>query len=234
MRARVAAGELAGPFLRDAEQAAAQAYGATATPEVFVIDREGIVRYHGAPDGDHDDPAAERPLAARRAGRRAGRPRRSAGPRPRRPAARSSGGSSCSGGTAARPTSGPPNCSRDTLAELGRGDVHVVERQVRTREEAERLGFPGLADLPGGPARPVPDRAAPALTCRVYAPPTAAAPRCPTPPTSPRACARRSPARGICPAGWTPASPRSAGVLMASITYERIVKRYPDGTQAVS
>ena len=33
MRERVAAGELAGPFLRDGEQSAAQAYGVTATPE---------------------------------------------------------------------------------------------------------------------------------------------------------------------------------------------------------
>ena len=56
---RVAAGELAGPFLRDAEQSAARAYGATATPEVFVVDRAGVVRYHGAPDGDHDDPAQD-------------------------------------------------------------------------------------------------------------------------------------------------------------------------------
>ncbi len=59
MARRVAAGELAGPFLRDAEQSAARAYGATATPEVFVIDRAGVVRYHGAPDGDHDDPAQD-------------------------------------------------------------------------------------------------------------------------------------------------------------------------------
>src|SRR3712207_2847156 len=59
MRQRVAVGELAGPFLRDAEQSVAQAYGATATPEVFVVDRAGLVRYHGAPDGDHDDPAQD-------------------------------------------------------------------------------------------------------------------------------------------------------------------------------
>src|SRR6476661_6540932 len=45
MRDRVSAGELAGPFLHDAEQQAARAYGATATPEVFVLDREGVVRY---------------------------------------------------------------------------------------------------------------------------------------------------------------------------------------------
>ena len=59
MRQRVAAGELAGPFLRDADQSAARAYGATATPEVFVLDRDGIVRYHGAPDGDYDDPSLD-------------------------------------------------------------------------------------------------------------------------------------------------------------------------------
>ena len=55
MRQRVVAGEFAGPLLHDAEQSAAQAYGATATPEVFVIDRAGVVRYHGAPDGNYDD-----------------------------------------------------------------------------------------------------------------------------------------------------------------------------------
>ena len=44
MAKRVAAGELAGPFLRDADQSAARAYGTTATPEVFVIDRAGVVR----------------------------------------------------------------------------------------------------------------------------------------------------------------------------------------------
>jgi peroxiredoxin len=57
MRDRIAAGDFAGPFLRDADQALAQAYGATATPEVFVLDHEGVVRYHGAPDADYDDPA---------------------------------------------------------------------------------------------------------------------------------------------------------------------------------
>ena len=51
------AGQIAGPYLRDADQEAVAAYGATATPEVFVIDRAGVVRYHGAPDADHADPA---------------------------------------------------------------------------------------------------------------------------------------------------------------------------------
>ena len=57
MRRRVENGEIAGPYLRDADQEVVAAYGATATPEVFVIDRPGVVRYHGAPDADHDDPA---------------------------------------------------------------------------------------------------------------------------------------------------------------------------------
>ena len=57
MRGRAAAGEIAGPYLRDADQEAVAAYGATATPEVFVLDQQGVVRYHGAPDADHDDPA---------------------------------------------------------------------------------------------------------------------------------------------------------------------------------
>ena len=77
MSARVSAGEFAGPYLRDASQDVAHAYGATVTPDVFVLDGQGRLAYHGAPDGDHgnealnagwlrsaiDDVLAGRPLA---------------------------------------------------------------------------------------------------------------------------------------------------------------------------
>src|SRR3954470_9664106 len=56
MAARVERGEVAGLYLRDEDQSAARRYGATATPEVFVVDTSGVVRYHGAPDRDFDDP----------------------------------------------------------------------------------------------------------------------------------------------------------------------------------
>jgi peroxiredoxin len=167
MAGRVAAGELAGPFLRDAEQSAARAYGATATPEVFVVDRAGLVRYHGAPDGDHDDPAQDARwlrealddvLAAR---------------------------------DVARPVTSPAGCSikwrvellwwagcpthqeaadllRNTLAALGRDEVHVVEREVRTRDQAERLGFPGSPTFQVGRLDLFPTDAPAALGCRVY------------------------------------------------------------------
>ena len=164
---RVAAGELAGPFLRDAEQSAAQAYGATATPEVFVVDREGLVRYHGAPDGDHDDPAQD-----------AGWLREAlddvlAGRDVRRPATSAAGCSikwrvellwwdGC-------PTRGEAaDLLRATLAEMGRDDVHVVERQVGTRDEAERLGFPGSPTFAVGLRDLFPTGSGPALTCRLY------------------------------------------------------------------
>jgi peroxiredoxin len=52
---RVANGEFAGPYLRDADQAVAAAFGAERTPEVYVIDASGTVVYHGAPDADYDD-----------------------------------------------------------------------------------------------------------------------------------------------------------------------------------
>jgi AhpC/TSA family len=55
MRQRVAAGEFAGPYLRDESQEVARAWGATVTPEVFVVDAAGMLRYHGAPDADHAD-----------------------------------------------------------------------------------------------------------------------------------------------------------------------------------
>ncbi len=36
--------------LHDPHQEVADRLGATVTPEVFIVDREGVLRYHGAPD----------------------------------------------------------------------------------------------------------------------------------------------------------------------------------------
>ncbi len=55
MAARVGAGEFAGPYLHDASQDVARAWGAAVTPDVFVLDGDGRVAYHGAPDADHGD-----------------------------------------------------------------------------------------------------------------------------------------------------------------------------------
>jgi peroxiredoxin len=58
MRARVERGEFDGvPYLRDESQDVARAYGAKTTPDVFVLDAGGALRYRGAPDSDYDDPA---------------------------------------------------------------------------------------------------------------------------------------------------------------------------------
>ena len=58
MRARVENGEFEGvPYLHDRSQGVARAYGAKTTPDVFVLDAAGVLRYRGAPDADHDDPA---------------------------------------------------------------------------------------------------------------------------------------------------------------------------------
>jgi peroxiredoxin len=167
MRQRVAAGEFAGPLLHDAGQSAAQAYGATATPEVFVLDRDAVVRYHGAPDGDYDDPAqgaawVREALDAVLAGREV-----------------------------ARPSTSPAGCSikwrvellwwegcpshgdaaallETTLDEIGKGAVHVARREVRRRSDAEALGFPGSPTFQVGGRDLFPSDAPPALTCRVY------------------------------------------------------------------
>src|SRR4051812_16220421 len=56
MRARVAAGEFAGPYLHDETQEVARAYGAKKTPDVFVLRGPEVV-YRGAPDADHGDPS---------------------------------------------------------------------------------------------------------------------------------------------------------------------------------
>jgi peroxiredoxin len=43
------------PYAHDATQEIAHAYGAKTTPDVFVIDASGVLRYRGAPDADHGD-----------------------------------------------------------------------------------------------------------------------------------------------------------------------------------
>lgn len=45
------------PYLRDESQQVARAYGARTTPDVFVFDAEGRLRYRGAPDADHHNEA---------------------------------------------------------------------------------------------------------------------------------------------------------------------------------
>jgi peroxiredoxin len=57
MRERVQAGEFDGvPYLRDETQETARAYDAQTTPDVFVLDAGGTLRYRGAPDGDYARP----------------------------------------------------------------------------------------------------------------------------------------------------------------------------------
>jgi hypothetical protein len=56
MRERV---EREGPwpasYLRDESQEVARAYGAKTTPDVYLLDAGGVLRYRGAPDADHMD-----------------------------------------------------------------------------------------------------------------------------------------------------------------------------------
>jgi len=46
------------PYLRDKDQKVARSYGAQRTPEVFLFDRNFILRYHGAIDDNYDEPKA--------------------------------------------------------------------------------------------------------------------------------------------------------------------------------
>ncbi|HEY2631077.1 MAG TPA: thioredoxin family protein [Solirubrobacteraceae bacterium] len=58
MRARVERGDFNGvPYLRDETQEVARSYDAKTTPDVFVIDAKGVLRYRGAPDADYEDPS---------------------------------------------------------------------------------------------------------------------------------------------------------------------------------
>ena len=47
------------PYLRDESQDVARAYDAKTTPDVFVVDAEGKIRYRGAPDSDYADPSQD-------------------------------------------------------------------------------------------------------------------------------------------------------------------------------
>ena len=42
-------------YLRDQDQSVAQAYDAACTPEIYVVDQAGIVRYHGGIDDNWQD-----------------------------------------------------------------------------------------------------------------------------------------------------------------------------------
>ena len=58
MKERVAAdGGWPAAYLHDATQDVARSFGAKTTPDVFVVDGEGRLRYRGAPDSDHGDPS---------------------------------------------------------------------------------------------------------------------------------------------------------------------------------
>jgi peroxiredoxin len=60
MKERVAAdGGWPLPYLHDERQEAARAFDAKTTPDVFVFDAEGRLRYRGAPDADHRDPSQD-------------------------------------------------------------------------------------------------------------------------------------------------------------------------------
>jgi peroxiredoxin len=46
------------PYLYDESQEIARSYGASRTPEIFLFDKGGTLRYHGTVDDNYDDPAA--------------------------------------------------------------------------------------------------------------------------------------------------------------------------------
>jgi len=55
------------PYLLDESQNVAHAYGAERTPELFIFDADGRLRYHGAPDDNYEDEQAVKQPYARAA-----------------------------------------------------------------------------------------------------------------------------------------------------------------------
>jgi peroxiredoxin len=58
MKERAQVKEFNFPYLRDEPQSVARAYGAERTPEVFLFDKNSVLRYHGTIDDNYDDPKA--------------------------------------------------------------------------------------------------------------------------------------------------------------------------------
>jgi peroxiredoxin len=58
MKQRMAKEDWPLPYLRDESQEVARSFGARTTPDVFVLDADGRLRYRGAPDEDHRNPSA--------------------------------------------------------------------------------------------------------------------------------------------------------------------------------
>src|SRR5574341_1178043 len=54
------------PYLFDEPQEVARQYGAVRTPEIFLFDAHRMLRYHGAPDDNYEDPQAVRHAYLRR------------------------------------------------------------------------------------------------------------------------------------------------------------------------
>jgi peroxiredoxin len=57
MQKRVSEEKWPFPYLHDESQEVARAFGAKTTPDVFVLDSDGVLRYRGAPDSDYGDPS---------------------------------------------------------------------------------------------------------------------------------------------------------------------------------
>jgi peroxiredoxin len=167
MLARLTSGEVRGDYLKDAHQSVAAEFGATATPEVFVVDPTGVIRYHGAPDGDHDDPNEKARFV------------------------RDALDSVLADEPVARPTTSPAGCSvkwrvellwwdgcpshtaaeqmlRQGLAVLGRADVRVLRVQITSQAEAADHAFPGSPTFHVGGRDLFAVDAQPALACRTY------------------------------------------------------------------
>jgi peroxiredoxin len=167
VRARFDAGELPLPVLFDSDQRVARAYTASATPEVYVVDASGVLRYRGAPDRSHADESLRADYL------------------------RSALDSILDGDAVPNPTTPASGCSikwriellwwegcpshhdaedllRSTLVDLGREEVGVARRQIRTRAEAEDAGFPGSPTFQVGGVDLFPVDAPPLLACRIY------------------------------------------------------------------
>ena len=135
---------------------------------MFVLDPAGVVRYHGAPDRDYDDPSLRAEWL------RAGLDAVLAGHEPE-PASTPPAGCSVKWRVELLWWAGCPSHDQaaemlaDALREMHREDVRVQRVEITSPAGATDRGFPGSPTFQAGGADlfPEPD-AEPALACRTY------------------------------------------------------------------
>lgn len=169
MQRRVARGDFAGPYIWDEEQKVTAAWGVQVTPEIFVLDDEYVVRYRGAADGSYYD-ESQNACWVREALDHVLKDEAVKRPSTRRI------GCSVKWRVEILYWAGCPSLEaaeaalHTTLRTIGRAEVPVRRKEVRSKKEAEQQEFVGSPTFRVGTIDlfPPDSDSSYSLTCRLY------------------------------------------------------------------